>query len=261
MIDLKTAISMADYDGIRTCIEAGVAPDATTEGRPLIHHAATRLNPKAVEMLVEAGAEVDARNADEMTTFHWLILMRPKHDSDCTLPEMVTHLFHLGANLEALNNEGRTPLHEAVRHGLDDVVRCLIEHGANLEARMPDGSTALTFACEPLFGPRPDILEILLEAGSDVHSQDEDGTTILHCLASTWKRSRERVAGMRACLEKLLCAGADPNAVNRSGVTPLTRAARQGQLELAQRLVEAGAVVNPDSDPNLCLPKTSYARE
>jgi ankyrin repeat protein len=56
------------------------------------------------------------------------------------------------------------------------MTRLLIEHGADVNARMSDGKTALMFAA--MFD-RTEIIELLLEHGADASLQAGDGSTAL----------------------------------------------------------------------------------
>jgi ankyrin repeat protein len=52
-------------------------------------------------------------------------------------------LLEHGANVGAVDNEGRTPLHAAAEGGKVKVVRVLLEHGANVDAVDNEGRTSL----------------------------------------------------------------------------------------------------------------------
>ena len=92
--------------------------------------------------------------------------------------EAIPILLKRGANLEARDNKGRTPLGVAVRNGLFEVARILIEAGANLEAKDKDGHTPLVMAVRLGYVRR---VNFLLERGADSHAlppavtvEDED---------------------------------------------------------------------------------------
>ena len=74
-----------------------------------------------------------------------------------------------------------TPLMEAASGGYADIVKLLIDHGANVNAKSSVGNTALTYAC---CGGYEDVVKILLDAGADVEHQNENGHTPLMEAAS-----------------------------------------------------------------------------
>ena len=67
-----------------------------------------------------------------------------------------------GADVNATNERGSTPLLEAARYGHDDICRVLIAAGANLKAKDNDGKTALMLAVQ---NNHDDVVRVLKEAG------------------------------------------------------------------------------------------------
>ena len=90
-------------------------------------------------------------------------------------------LLEAGANLEAQNEDGATPLHLAAYDGTLAVVTALLEAGANLEARTKDGVTPLHLAAA--FNENPAVVTALLEAGANLEARNEYGATPLHLAA------------------------------------------------------------------------------
>ena len=60
--------------------------------------------------------------------------------------EAVKQYLAAGADVDSKNVEGRTPLCRAVQYGKKDVIKLLIEEGADVNARMNFGDTALDYA-------------------------------------------------------------------------------------------------------------------
>src|SRR5690606_3846241 len=69
---------------------------------------------------------------------------------------------------------GQTPLAGAAYKGYVDVVRLLLENGAQVNARLPGGKTALRFAA--MFD-RKEVVELMLAHGADPAITDEEGMT------------------------------------------------------------------------------------
>lgn len=111
-------------------------------------------------------------------------------------------------------------------------VRLLLQQKVDVNAVLPDGTTALHWAV------RADDLEtsgLLIRAGANVNAADRYGNTPLHLACSS---------GDQAIVRRLLDSGANPNAALLTGETPLMTAARIGDTEAIQALLDRGADVN-----------------
>ena len=75
-------------------------------------------------------------------------------------------------------------------------------------------------------------IQLLLTAGIQVDSVDEDGNSAIHLAAES---------GQTGVIDTLLSAGADKNLKDKNGNTPLIRAVMAGKKEAAVKLVTAGA--------------------
>ena len=132
------------------------------------------------------------------------------------------------------------PLHVAAREGHLNVVKLLLQHGADVNAAAaPDLTTALHCAVENSHHAA-EVARLLLDAGADVNAATMWGGTALH-YTSEW--------GRLEVVQLLLDRGADVNAAPALGRTALHRAARSGRVEVARLLLDRGADVNATSDP------------
>lgn len=125
-----------------------------------------------------------------------------------------------------------TRLAEAAMHEDSAAVRALLRQKADVNAALPDGTTALHWAVQA------DDLEtvgVLIEAGASVKAKDRYGFTPLYFAATN---------GNAAVIRKLLEAGADPNAADASGETALMTATRSGNADALKPLLQQGASVN-----------------
>ena len=112
-------------------------------------------------------------------------------------------------------------------------VRAAISRKADVNAPHVDGTTALHWAVEY---DDLEMTDLLLQAGARVGARTREGVTPIQLAA---------INGSGRMLDRLLKAGADPNAVlTPLGDTALMMAARTGNTEAVRILVEAGGNVN-----------------
>ncbi|MDA8085716.1 MAG: ankyrin repeat domain-containing protein, partial [Nitrospiraceae bacterium] len=81
-------------------------------------------------------------------------------------------LIKQGADVNAKNNNGYTPLHRAAEFGHKDVAQTLIAHGADVNAKDNNGDTPLHEAAE---GGQADIVKLLIAHGADINARDNAG--------------------------------------------------------------------------------------
>jgi ankyrin repeat protein len=143
------------------------------------------------------------------------------------------NLLTKGANPNAKDKNGRTPLMEASSGGYADTVRVLLEYGADVNAKDMVGWSALFWAA---FSGRKETLRILVAKGADVKAKDNEGRTALFWAASS---------GYTDAVRALLAKGASVNAKDTHGWTPIMSAADLGHLDTVRALLEGGA------DPNV----------
>lgn len=130
--------------------------------------------------------------------------------------------------------EGCSALEEAISFQLSKLFPVLMEYGPNVNAPGTDGSTPLMRAMQ--YG-HSEVAHLLLEAGADPKALNRENQNALFFI------SREMEAGI---VQKLVDGGADPNQKDRNGRTPLLNAMTGGYYveENVKALVNAGADVN-----------------
>ena len=145
-------------------------------------------------------------------------------------------LIDAGADVNAADSLGTTPLMWASRYGDAVVVERLIQAGANAAAENVFGVTPMSEAA--LIGSKPVIRE-LLAAGADPDSPNPEGETALMLVVRT---------GHVDAAEVLIDAGADVNAKERwAGQTALMWAGAQLQPQMVKLLLANGAEVDARS--------------
>ena len=232
-------------------LTTGIAHAATTE----VADAAKRGDREAVRAALARKADVNAAQIDGSTALHWAA---ERDDLD-----MADQLIRAGARVSARTREGITPLQLAATNGSASMIDRLLKAGADANAPLSaSGDTALMMAART---GKTDAIRVLVEAGANVNAKETWGGTT----ALMWAVSEGHADAARM----LIGSGADVNArsnyvaaangrgfegrtpvTNRpdakaedfaSGwLTPLTLAAREGNVEMARVLVNAGADVN-----------------
>ncbi|MEA3399941.1 MAG: ankyrin repeat domain-containing protein [Armatimonadota bacterium] len=283
---LDAAIESEETEIVSLLLELGADP--TVKGRSNItmplSTAAQTGNVEIIEMLLDSSAcsDADVRLAaewalrhDEPAAYDALI----GGNVDVTLPlaaahgdaEVVRRLISDGADVNQPSEAGSPPLVLAAKHGRTDIVKVLLDAGADVNGRDSLGRTALHTTAR-LEGT--EIARLLLAAGANVSAVQNTGGTPLHEAAlgcheelirllvkrgadpnarAGWGKSRPLHTALyaqhpAATIRLLIELGADPNAIDVSQVTPLHAAVKDGQVEAARALLEAGA--NPDLPNN-----------
>ncbi|CAB9520910.1 Ankyrin Repeat Protein [Seminavis robusta] len=123
--------------------------------------------------------------------------------------------------LSAKDRWGLTPLHWAAINNKPDIVRILLDRGANTSITDKKGYTPLhRAALEGHFH----VMEILVKRGANVSATDRSGATPLHYAASR--------KGNQKAIRLLLHAGADINLLDqKTGLAPLHHAAEKGHKD------------------------------
>ena len=132
-----------------------------------------------------------------------------------------------------LNNikdtNGETPLYLACENSHTELVKLLLEHGADANIKSEYGYTPLYRACDK---DNTEVVKLLLEHGADVNSKDNYGNTLLY---SACKNNNTELAKL------LLEYGADVNNKNKYGGTLLYWACLKNNTELVKLLLDYGA--------------------
>ena len=187
--------------------------------------------------LIENGADVNVRKEYSKRT----PLMIAAH---CKNLNAVEFLLKHGAIVDVQDKRNKSSLHYGVEGALlsgdtsFDVVSCLLNHGADINAPMNGKYTALMMACR---SQHVRLVKFLLQQGANVQVKDKDGKTALHfaCeLTFTWKPAS---CDLLNCLTK---NGADINTLRKDNRTPLMVASSCGGVDQITFLIKRGANVH-----------------
>ena len=154
-----------------------------------------------------------------------------------------------GADVNAKDYIGRTPLHNAARwshKGHKKVAELLISRGADVDAMDDDGWTPLHYAA---LGGSKETAKLLIVEGVDVNTKNDEGETPLHHAAH---------GGHKEVAELLIANGADLNARKKNGDTPLDEANWRNNQEIANLLREHGG--KTAKELQALMPRLSFIR-
>jgi len=265
---LVSAVISGRLDIVEHLVKAGVDPLSTDEGgRTLLHEAAGSYYYRAEagehlamwNRLLAFGIPVDARDRNGRTPLfevctqdmiHWLIEKKAKinlrdaHGKTALMElaeaeggytaTMLLRLISAGAEVDARDKEGKTALDHAARVQSWAEISVLLDAGA-VPARAADllGSLAHASMNEALDEKLiTDITGRLLPRVGDLSVLKADGLPAL-----SWAV----VIASPPLARQLLKAGANVNAADAYGRTPLMLAAMTGNDEMRKLLIEAGA--------------------
>lgn len=171
---------------------------------------------------------IDVKFDDGQTALHYAAIMG--HNG------IARYLLENGAASTGQDTSGSTPLHEAVRYGHTDIAQMLLGAGAPINAQDNLGKTPIM-----LYVPveaQDKMYPLLISYKADVTRMDSYGDTVLH--------SGTMTALPVGILSQLVAAGADVNARNKDGVTPLLIASQKQMLEHVEFYSSLGADIHSE---------------
>ncbi|KAH0497501.1 hypothetical protein TgHK011_004800 [Trichoderma gracile] len=143
--------------------------------------------------------------------------------------DVIRTLINNGADIRTPTRGGWSPINVACSHGRIEVAKLLLEgYGASLETDARTGWSPLRSAT--VFG-HVNILCYLIRMGADISERSDTGWTCLHSAVE---------AGHTRAVAELLNHGSDPMARTRIGWTPMILAANKGHDDIVRQLLDRG---------------------
>jgi ankyrin repeat protein len=192
--EVVRAALAGDVEALRKRLDAGDSPDSCDKQGVRALMAACRLHrAAAADLLLARGARVDLMDMGNNTVVSHAVL------GGCI--EQMARMIRLGADPNAANVEGATPLKLAADAGLTDAATALLRCGADPNSRNGYGQTPLALAA--MNGHAP-VVRALIAAGADVNAlpagaKESDRRSALRCA---------RDGGHAAVVKTLQAAGA-----------------------------------------------------
>jgi len=244
---LADAVQNGDRTAVRSLLAKRVDVNAPQgDGTTALHWAAFNDDREVAKLLLAAGANVKAATRDGAIT---PLFLACKNGS----APMIELLLKAGADPDSTTATGTTALMMAASAGNPNALKVLIARGAKVNARdLAHGQTALIFAASL---NRAEAIKVLMASGADPAIASKVTRT---------ERVRFNADGVPAPDEPAPGAVKEPaqqkqgrgdrGAATMGGQTALLYAARDGQIDAARALVEAGAEVNQSNSEEKTTP-------
>lgn len=243
--ELARAAQNNDHEAAMALLRRGADPNAAeTDGSTALHWAAYHGDAELARRLLRRGADPNVMNE-----YGALPMQEAAANGDAAMIEV---LLDGGADVDSPNREGQTALMVVARTGRLDAAQALIDAGADVNARESwGGQTALMWAVTQR---HPEMVRLLIDSGADVnaratvrewerHMTSEPRIKELHAAGLTPLLYAAR-EGCVECARMLIEAGADVDMADPDGVTPTMLALMNLRYDVAAVLIEAGADVN-----------------
>ena len=194
-----------------------------------------------IETLIDLGANVNAQRTDDKEAPLTL-------SSGWNKFMAVYLLLDRGADANIASADGNSPLHTAVSKGFFDITKLLVEKGSYVNLQNKEGRTPLFLSVK---NKHEQLIKLLIENEADVRIGYKENSTERFYLVRGKNRGRAAwhyIAGEQVnepeIIDLLVKSGANVNAQDAEGFTPLHMAAIHGNLKIVKKLVDLDADVN-----------------
>ncbi|MDX1916674.1 MAG: ankyrin repeat domain-containing protein [Rickettsiaceae bacterium] len=268
---LLLATSKRQYNTVVFLIQANTDVNyASTDSWTALHIAASNFGNKIAKALLKSGASPNPRTHDLWTPLHLAAFYGNDEITDILLEyganpnlcdaisrapihlaalygniDILKSLLRFGANPNTADRQLSTPLHLAAYNGNFRTANILLQYGADSNALDHSRWTPLHFSID--IG-NVDIMTSLLKYRANPNAGDAELSTPLHL--AVFKVASEQIAQETAeiIINLLIKNGAEVNARNNKGATPLYLASKLGAFETLKLLIIYGGNINLETN-------------
>ena len=215
-----------------------------TPKETLLHKAAAHGNVEIVKLLLDYGADVNARNEHGETPLFDTMYIDHSDGYNDKYDQVVDLLLKYGADINAVNNEGNTPILAASSTDILDNARIekLFNIGVDVNISNNKGENLLMLC---FYYPEDEFFEysalIKQSTIETINAQDINGRTpLMRAIIDAVENDNAEDAGVMEFIEELLNAGADINIVDNNGYDALWYAVSRNKIGIIQALINHG---------------------
>ncbi|KAI4209658.1 MAG: hypothetical protein LQ351_007412 [Letrouitia transgressa] len=176
---------------------------------------------EVIRILLGTDIDLEAKDKDGRTALLWAAAL----GKDTFAKLLLTCRTHKNADIHATNNRGKTALHLGAENNHLNIVKLLMDHGAEPHARSDGGWTALHNAADK---GHCEVASFLLNRNADVNAMTSSGMTALH-----WSARNGHADMVELLLQQ---NGVKKNGKDSFDSTPMLGAAEKGHIEIVQML-------------------------
>ncbi|MBA3954997.1 ankyrin repeat domain-containing protein [Candidatus Dependentiae bacterium] len=222
---LFSAAKFGDQKKLETLLRFGIDENKSSKSITPLHAAVLGEHTVCVELLLRAGAHVNAATSRSETALHFAI------NSNFITQMLISY----GAYVDATDIYGYVALHNAAAKNQEAVVKSLLQAGADVNKIARGGTSCLHLAAGQA---SKDLVMLLLDAGADINLTNQLGETSLYVALNN---------SNQAVVELLLERNALVDSFSKHGNTPLHLVLKKGDESCqsnALRLLKLCSEVN-----------------
>jgi ankyrin repeat protein len=190
-----------------------------------LHNAGAVGSADLVSVLMSHGADIHALDMNDSTPLHTAVV-EPSSSA------VIKRLIQYGANVEAKNNRGETPLACAMEHQPAHVIEYMLQKGSDPKAMTRSGAPVLF---EAVRRESVELIKILIHYGADLRAVNAEGQGLVQCACKT---------GNPALVKFLLSIGTEFNTADKKDCTALMTAVKTESVPIISMLLKMGANVS-----------------
>lgn len=216
------AAQEGQYDTCRFLITCGArTAQKDVNGWTPVYVAAVNNRADLLELFFKNGASIDSTDRHHIRSpLQWAAVHG--NISACSV------LLQRGANVEAKDKEGLTPLLISAQHGHSDLTRLFCIKGAKIDATDEEGRTPLYWSVR---NNHPDCVTVLLSAGANVNVSDMNGVPLIFTAVKY---------GSIELVELLIIQGATKTKLDKCNNNLLHIAVERGDKSMVEHLIAKG---------------------